>query len=121
MVLACGTRPCEAPLGLLKGMLSWESLQELKSSGGGGTLYCPLPEAGGQVGEVPEAVSREWLPGPPRGRRWFSFPRKEYCRCLREPTRLLNGAVAPAGMHCIPDCERAASPGKQAKTGGGRG
>ena len=26
-----------------------------------------LPEAGGQVGEVPEAVSWEWLPGAPCG------------------------------------------------------
>ena len=42
-------------------------VQELKSSGS--VLYSvqtTLPEAGGQVGEVPVAVSWEWLPGAPR-------------------------------------------------------
>ena len=41
---------------------------ELKSSGG--VVYSvqsTLPEAGGQVGVVPEAVSWEWLPGAPCG------------------------------------------------------
>jgi len=41
-------------------------VQEQKSSGG--VVYSvqsTLPEAGGQVGEVPEAVSWEWLPGAP--------------------------------------------------------
>ena len=43
-------------------------MQELKSSGG--VLYSvqtTLPEAGGRVGEVPVAVSWEWLPGAPCG------------------------------------------------------
>ena len=43
-------------------------LQELKSSGG--VVYSvqsTLPEAGGQVGEVPVAVSQVWRPGAPRG------------------------------------------------------
>ncbi len=43
-------------------------LQELKSSGS--VLYSVqsmLPEAGGQVGEVPVAVSWVWHPGVPRG------------------------------------------------------
>ena len=43
-------------------------VQELKSSSG--VLYSvqsTLLEAGGQVGEVPVAVSRVWHPGAPRG------------------------------------------------------
>ena len=42
-------------------------LQELKSSGGVVySLYSSTsPEAGGQVGVVPVAMSRGWRPGPP--------------------------------------------------------
>ena len=52
------------------GRLRGPWVQELKSSGG--VVYSvqsALPEAGGQVGEVPVAVSRVWHPGAPRGRR----------------------------------------------------
>ncbi len=55
------------------------SVQELKSSGG--VVYSvqsTLPEAGGQVGEVPEAVSRVWHLGAPRSR-----SRADACEFMR--------------------------------------
>ena len=69
-------------------------VQELKSSGG--VLYSvqtTLPEAGGQVGVEPAAVSREWPPGAP-----CSLPARaehENSCCDRLGTALLGVYLPP--------------------------
>ena len=66
----CGLRhpSLRGPPGLLKEVLLIERAG-FKSLGGVWlySVQITLPGAGGQVGEVPEAVSWEWLPGAPCG------------------------------------------------------
>ena len=47
-----------------------------------------LFKAGGQVGVVPEAVSRVWLPGAPCGT----------CCCKGRPRMRIRGAILPSGI-----------------------
>ena len=83
----------------------------LKSSGG--VLYSvqpTLPEAGGQVGEVPVAVSWEWLPGAPCG---------GFCCCEGRPACEFvglhdsSGIVRSAGVHTHASSDGARSAGVQ--------
>ena len=59
-------------MGLLEEVLLIEGAGTKSSGGVVYSVQSTLPEAGGQVGEVPEAVSWEWLPGAPCG---------SVCRC----------------------------------------
>ena len=77
-------------------------MQELQSSGG--VLYSvqtTLPEAGGQVGVEPAAVSREWLPGAPCS--LAARAEHENSCCDRLGTTLLGVFLAPraGGTTCL--------------------
>ena len=52
------------------------------------SVQAMLFKAGGQVGEVPEAVSQVWLPGAPCGT----------CCCKGRPRMRIRGAILPSGI-----------------------
>ena len=83
-------------------------LQEQKSWGG--VVYSvqsTLPEAGGQVGEVPAAVSWEWLPGTP----CFSI-----AVARADPHVNLWGCITPRTLSAALGCSWLSGlPGKNAK------
>ena len=56
------------------------------------SVQAMLFKAGGQVGEVPEAVCQVWLPGAPCGT----------CCCKGRPRMRIRGAILPSGIVRMP-------------------